>query len=47
MPTNYFYIYAGNNSYLVRDALLKRGNWDEVKLLTCTFLILLKICFLV
>ena len=30
MNTYYFYIYEGNNSYLIRDGLLKLGNWREV-----------------
>ena len=29
--TNKFYIYSGNSSYLVRELLKERGNWEEVE----------------
>jgi len=29
---NKFVCYTGNNAYLIREALIKRGNWEEVLL---------------
>ena len=27
---NKFVVYSGNNPQVIREALLKRGNWEEV-----------------